>query len=936
MVGDRYSFYEVLRLELEKLEQEISHAHLQVVHSLDASALNEPVPGEREPAPPSLLLMPCAQSAIDISRPRQTVSEALQTSLFDKQNEIQKEDARQGPVRLDQISIVVDEPKPMPRSALRATFKENKETIFSDPEEASDSDVEILQHGSWFGVLAAGSAKHSEAEESCTGRSTVGSTVVGDVPSRTSTRSRSKGTTPTPTIAHQCSQRSMFSTTSGAGNPPDSPGVFRPSTRHENAVHPDITLRPLWGCAEDRLKKFGKKRKRFGRVFNDGLSVVTDNHKFDAVISHSTSFRSSVRCISEEREFSMRSFLLNFYISPFWRSWVCWEMFGFILLIYDMIFLPMQVFDFPKSAYLDTIMWVTMLYWTLSLFFSFFVGFQSSFQADLITERRQIAKHYLKGWFMCDALLVLSDWISVIMEILAAAKDTVWGNARVVRISRLARLLRTLRLLRVMRISVWLHQIKSVINSEYTRICFLLTCNVFSILLLAHMAACAWFGIGKANGSASWLHPAQLVNGKWGDQYIFSLGWSLSTLLNASITEVYPQTQVEYLCALGILVCGTIAVSLVFSSTTAAVVRLQQLRAVEWDKTYKLKRFLKQNKISSSLSARVIRYVKIAKRVHISRIASDEVSKLNLLSGPLWLELQMELHSPHILLHSFFMAYNACNRSAMGELCLCSLRFIFLSRYEVLFQTFAHAERMYFQVSGVMVYRRAKGAKNTRSTAKVEQRSHFCESAIWSSWIHRGRMTALIDCQTLVLEVDMFCGVTVSHHDIYLLACEYAAKYVRELNEQMLADGYIWDLPSHMMYPQKYFGTKGDSSHSVQELYEPKSNSFLQEDKHVNVASMLSQAESLSAELMDIQSDSDSEDERMLHAACERSPSSLARATAMKKKGSLFNMGRGRSIPGQPVSPRRTAVEQRSVCVRSGNSRNDPGTSSTFSLYQFL
>lgn len=594
-----------------------------------------------------------------------------------------------------------------------------------------------------------------------------------------------------------------------------------------------LALRPAWHQARFSSKK-SNRRGGLKSNLSMALSAIDRSKRGDDLVSNPTTHAradegSKSKCI----------------INPFHKGWLAWEMFGLVLLVHDIVFVPMQVFEIPPNAPMEALQWLTMLYWTLAFFLTFFVSFQPASQVALITNHKEICLHYLKGWFFLDLMLVASDWAGFAIELIVHTDSSSLRSSRMARLARLGRLFRTIRLLRMMRIGEILQRIEAFIDSEYLSIVFLIICNFIAILFLAHVAACFWFGIGSHDTGKSWLHPLRLEVASVSEQYMYSFGWALSTLLGTTVTHAYPESEVEYVVALAILIMGTIAVSLVFSSTTAALTRLQQLKSSERDATYKLKKFLRQSFVSSALEARVLRYVDIARNVHAKRISSEHVVLLHLLSGPLRLELELEIHAPLMIEHSFFNLYYLTNQVAMSEICLRGLGSVLLSRHDCLFRTFADSHHMYFLEGGVLVYRRAKGARRTRCRVKMQKGSNFCEPVLWLCWIHRGDMKALIESQIVTLNAVSFVEITESHHDIFTYGCEYAHTYLRQMRDSVAQDGYVWDVPSEIVYQEKY--SDGE-----------------ERSQYPGYAKILMEAEEVGAGLMDFQSDSDSEDERML------------------------------------------------------------------------
>merc|ERR1719272_1842068 len=89
-----------------------------------------------------------------------------------------------------------------------------------------------------------------------------------------------------------------------------------------------------------------------------------------------------------------------------------WDIFGIVVLMVDLIWLPMQAFHIESTFLLVFVNWTKMWYWSCDICFSFNTGFYSK-DGKLVMRRKLVSSNYLKGWFSCDFFLVTIDWVMV-------------------------------------------------------------------------------------------------------------------------------------------------------------------------------------------------------------------------------------------------------------------------------------------------------------------------------------------------------------------------------------------------------------------------------------------------------------------------------------------------------------------------------------------
>lgn len=131
---------------------------------------------------------------------------------------------------------------------------------------------------------------------------------------------------------------------------------------------------------------------------------------------------------------------------------------------------------------------MTTAYWGADILANFVSGYHDN--ADIEMDPFLIARNYVRGWFLLDALLVICDVVlSVVVDesvaVLRAGKS----------ISRLLRIVRMVRLVKLRRIMA---DIMDRVPSEYARTLLHVMKLLAFIILLNHYIACGWFWLGMS------------------------------------------------------------------------------------------------------------------------------------------------------------------------------------------------------------------------------------------------------------------------------------------------------------------------------------------------------------------------------------------------------------------------------------------------------
>jgi voltage-gated potassium channel len=181
------------------------------------------------------------------------------------------------------------------------------------------------------------------------------------------------------------------------------------------------------------------------------------------------------------------------------KSKQIWDAFILLMTVAAAIETPLRLaFKLPMEGalfFIDSFITATFLIDMILSFFSpVFVNGQ------LVTSRKGIASHYLKGWFLID-LLAIFPWTLIL--------GAGWEWAKL------------LRLLRLAHIASFMQKIAkaNIINASFLRMFIL----AFWVALFAHWATCGWVALGAGNIGPEWHAEKNLL-------YLRSFYWAVTTI----------------------------------------------------------------------------------------------------------------------------------------------------------------------------------------------------------------------------------------------------------------------------------------------------------------------------------------------------------------------------------------------------------------------
>lgn len=259
------------------------------------------------------------------------------------------------------------------------------------------------------------------------------------------------------------------------------------------------------------------------------------------------------------------------------------------------------------------------------------------------------------------------------------------------------------------------------------------------------------YGIGRGmeyGGEISWLIKSGVDQKSEPYRYFFSLHWSLGQIGGLGFDEAHAQTIEERIFATFVTFISFAVGSYVIGVLTSTMTRLNILAGDSASQIVTLRRYLQENHISTTLSARVQRNALHRLKEQEAMTAEWSVRLLEFVSEPLKEAMHFELHAGLLSEHNFFKRFCSLHPEVMRKVCHSAVTQKSMSSGDVIFskgELPAHPA-MFFVKEGTLEYARGNGI----ATEHVERNGFACEATLWTVWMHRGTLTAITECRLAV------------------------------------------------------------------------------------------------------------------------------------------------------------------------------------------
>lgn len=480
-----------------------------------------------------------------------------------------------------------------------------------------------------------------------------------------------------------------------------------------------------------------------------------------------------------------RTFKSLLYINPASSRRLCWDVMGLMLIMYDLLTIPMKVFDPPRTVATDVIQWISQVFWNWDMIGNFFVGFYK--KGELVMKPALIARHYLTGWFPFDAIVVSVDWFFFAW---GREEDSSAGLSRILKSIRFLRFLRTLKLLRLVKVRQMLDTVQQHIYSEVANVQYNIAKTFTRIVVINHLLACGWYGIGTLDQDVpySWVRKYISSDRSFGYRYTSSLHWSLAQLGVGSI-GISPENTAERGYAIFVLLAALLMFSSLMSTLVNLLAHLQDMQDEVNTQFWLLRRFCVENHVSKELSMRVEHFLQHAYRRRQRHVSDSELTIFQHLSEPLHAELQYQRYKKCLGVHPFFekvlrrsfysqSSQSGDHRWVIHKVAKDAMAVSSFATEDPIFCGGSVAKCMYFLEDGSCEYQRAD-----LLPLSVWSGQWISEAALWTAWLHVGTLTAEIASQIVNFDAECLPQIMSSHPETWAMAHKFAEAFVRGLNE---------------------------------------------------------------------------------------------------------------------------------------------------------
>lgn len=478
-------------------------------------------------------------------------------------------------------------------------------------------------------------------------------------------------------------------------------------------------------------------------------------------------------------------------IHPNSKRRMLWLLLAMCLCTYDFITVPIDVAfgAFSGETVVVVFQWMCLVYWTLDLGVSCSTGVY--IDGVLHMKFSKILKEYAKTWLTFDICIVGVQWAPIFMVYTGSNATSNLTSVSFLRGLRLLRMLQLLRLARLMRLHSVFNEL--ILDQwENMSVYFGLgkVCVVYGLGI--HATACFWYWLRRLlafqeDAADGFLEQEDLD--VWSN-YVSALHAAIGFLLGFENSATEGSVLQR---AVGILLrfLGLVAMALFIATVFLNVKRLDQSKAAQLRRT--CHGYLQSHTISPELSMRLRKYVRTC-HLHSKYVSQLQAERdlISQLPRDLQLDLCNAANGTLVCNSPFFYTWQRLYPKVMRQFCCEAIAETPVKTRDVVFTTGYPATHMWILAIGKLQYRVRPGYGGSTGHGLLDlfKRVHnaqagarFCEAALWTNWIHTGKLTSQAHSTLLALDVEKLKTITFSFQEAYGMATNYARKFVRYLND---------------------------------------------------------------------------------------------------------------------------------------------------------
>ena len=411
-------------------------------------------------------------------------------------------------------------------------------------------------------------------------------------------------------------------------------------------------------------------------------------------------------------------------IHPDSRFKILWEILILVMTVAVTIVAPlMVVFHLTATPFFLAFDIFVTLVFALDIAVQFNTAF--SVRHELITDRKAIAKRYLRGWFVLDLLATLPvTWF--------------FTTSRFASLNRILRFFRLARLLKLLNSSKTLNRVKSlnIVNPAFMRLFTL----VFWILVAAHLVACGWIYL---DGPGHYVGEDAMGRGA---VYLEAFYWTVTTLTTIGYGDITPEEPIQFAYVIVVMLMGAAIYGFIIGNIANIIANIDVAKSQFRERIETIDTFLKYRNIPQDLQKRILDYYQY---LWESRRGYEEASLLKDL--PTSLQTQVSFFLNRDIIEKVPIFKNAA-RELIRDIVL-NLKPVIYTPGDAIVSYGEIGFEMYFISRGEVEVTNEAG---TVTYATLTSGQFFGEIALLLSTPRTATVTARVYCDLYVLDKDTF------------------------------------------------------------------------------------------------------------------------------------------------------------------------------------
>jgi len=482
-----------------------------------------------------------------------------------------------------------------------------------------------------------------------------------------------------------------------------------------------------------------------------------------------------------------------------------------VFLLNDLIMIPyVLAWDLNLEGWLYALSCLVVAFWSTDMIFNFLCGYIS--EGSVVMNVRQIGKQYLKRGFVVDFTALTMEAVDLVVGTIQRRGDSadesrslkVFKALRFVKVARLARIVAKLREGLLSRIqsgmAYWIH-VHGLANFQHSlNFMALIFKLLFVIAWLGHIGSCLWYALERSYSDQDVTWQDSLPIDTEISTYLQGLYWSVSTMFSGSSYSLPVKTSEVFLATLW-LVMGALFVTSITSTLAATLIDAHEKQQDMNKKVQSLTTFMAQRKtpVLLSLAIQANFHEKLLAPKHLSEL---DLPFLELVAPTLRAALREKQYAACFLHLPFFRMLSTVHDGILQALTF-EASVLAAKEGEEIFHAQQEMVHAFLLSRGTMRYGFMPSSRSvTRYTldeslhnfeglkslpsgrpSELQADAWICELALLVTWWSLGALSAITQCELLLVSTDHFIRVVTSVPSIAAVTAAYAVHAAKAIHD---------------------------------------------------------------------------------------------------------------------------------------------------------